>query len=130
MMVFISSVMFGYMSQDWEWMPRPDRNFISWGFGFYIICGMATIASGALLFLEALRVYNELMYRDDEYNKAMLEMSGYGPSVSSYPPGGSYPPGYDSSYSGQPQYPQQYQQQPSFEKGAYDKSYDSQQRPY
>lgn len=58
-------------------MPRPDLFFLSWGFGFYIISGIMTLASGICFYYEAWKVYSELLKREMEFTHAALEMSGY-----------------------------------------------------
>ncbi len=110
MIVFICATVFGEMCQDWQWMPRPDMNFLSWGYGFFIIAGLASIGSGACFFMEAKKCYTQLLRKEEEFTKLTLEMSGmaYQPSTA----GSSYPPGYNgysqsqSGYAGQV-YPQQ-----------------------
>jgi hypothetical protein len=96
MITFICATVFGEMCQDWQWMPRPDMNFLSWGYGFFIISGLASIGAGVCLFMEAKKCYKELLAREEEYTKMTIgmEMSamGYAPSVGTT---ASYPPGYN-----------------------------------
>lgn len=108
MISFVCALVFGVMCQDWAWMPRPDMNFLSWGFGFYIISGIIAAVAGIAYFMESSKVYDELLRREDDEFKATLEMSGYIPQApSTY---GSYPPFYgpqgsfDKSQMSQSQY--------------------------
>ena len=66
MMALIGSAIYGVMSQDWQWMPRPDWNFLSWGFGFYIIHLIAALASGICFFLESKKVGLLVKYLERE----------------------------------------------------------------
>lgn len=141
MITFICATVFAQMCQDWQWMPRPDMNFLSWGYGFFIISGIASIGAGVCFYLEAKKVYEELLRKEDEYNKMTLEMSGYAPSVGtmgtypgqyngygtkdSYAPSGydqGYNAGYDQGYGQQGQgygYGQQHQPGYGYEQGYY-----------
>ena len=56
MITFICATVFAQMCQDWQWMPRPDMNFLSWGYGFFIISGLASIGAGVCFYLEAKKV--------------------------------------------------------------------------
>ena len=56
MITFICATVFAQMCQDWQWMPRPDMNFLSWGYGFFIISGIASIGAGVCFYLEAKKV--------------------------------------------------------------------------
>ena len=56
MISFICGTVFAQMCQDWQWMPRPDMNFLSWGYGFFIISGIASIGAGVCFYLEAKKV--------------------------------------------------------------------------
>merc|ERR1711976_708975 len=145
MITLIASVVFGVESQDRYWMPRPDLNFLSWGFGFYIISGIMSLASGVCFFYQAWKVYNELLKREMEFTKAALEMPGYPMSTTQsqgYPdysygrPSIGSQASYEPSY-GKPSYSQQgydekqsYATQPSFDgkhslasQQSYDKDY-------
>jgi len=95
MVSLITSIIFGIESQDRFWMPRPDLSFLSWGFGFMIITGIMAVISGVCFFYQAWIVYSELLRRENEFNKAALEMSGYPMSQSGFPASQS---GYLPSY--------------------------------
>ena len=60
MITFICATVFAQMCQDWQWMPRPDMNFLSWGYGFFIISGIASIGAGVCFYLEAKKVGSAL----------------------------------------------------------------------
>ena len=60
MITFICATVFAQMCQDWQWMPRPDMNFLSWGYGFFIISGIASIGAGVCFYLEAKKVGSPL----------------------------------------------------------------------
>jgi len=77
MVTFVVAVLFGYQVNDRYWLPRPDLNFLSWGFGFLIICGIASLASGICLFKAAWDTYNELLRREDIYTEQAMEMSAF-----------------------------------------------------
>lgn len=105
-------------------MWRPDLNLLSWGFGFLIVNGIISIPAGAMYFMEAKAVYDELLDREEEYiekyEEAVMQNAentmaamGYDPSMvppaamgnsfatqASFGPGISY---YDGA--GQPVYP-------------------------
>ena len=128
----VVGIIYGIRCQDREWMPRPDLNLLSWGYGFFIISAIMSLGAGILFFLEARKVYDELMHREDEFLKAAIEASGY-PSQSQY----SIDPGYNQpgfsydkpAYSNQPSYTdekpgyekqQSYHSQQSYDKQPYD----------
>ena len=48
-----------------NWMPRPDLNFLSWGYGFCLTSGMLGLFAGACFFLEAKNAYNLILERED-----------------------------------------------------------------
>lgn len=91
MIAFVVAIVFGVQSNDRYWLPRPDQNYLSWGFGFLIISAIMALAAGICLFMEAQKTYKALLQKEDEYMKAALE-------VSTYPldPQSAYPPVYDS----------------------------------
>lgn len=91
MISFVVAIVFGVQSNDRYWLPRPDQNYLSWGFGFLIISAIMTLVSGICLFMEAQKTYRALLLKEDEYMKATLEASTY----PLQPPLG-YPPVYDS----------------------------------
>ena len=94
MITFVVGILFGVKCNDRYWLPRPDQNFLSWGFGFLIICGICSCIAGICLFMEAQRTYNELLLKEDEYTKQALEMSTYQLEPLNNPP--SYFPGSES----------------------------------
>jgi len=88
--------LFGSQCQDRNWLPRPDLNLLSWGFGFLIVNGLVSIPAGAFYFMEAKSVYDELLDREEEYiekyEEAIMQNAentamamGYDPSI--VPPG-------------------------------------------
>jgi len=77
MVTLVVGILFGYQVNDRYWLPRPDLNFLSWGFGFLIISGIASLVSGVLLFKAAWDTYNELLFREDEYTKQAMELSTF-----------------------------------------------------
>lgn len=87
MISFVVAVVFGVQSNDRYWLPRPDQNYLSWGFGFLIISAIMTLVSGICLFMEAQKTYNALLEKEDEYTRAALEVSTYPLEPASYPPG-------------------------------------------
>ena len=101
------SIVYGLMCQDREWMPNPQFNFLSWGFGFYIISGIASIAAGVTFFIEAQRAYNELISREVVLAKNIMETVGWVPGEVGQPQEASYEGGFvDPSYRQQPYNPQ------------------------
>lgn len=89
MIAFVVAIIFGVQSNDRYWLPRPDQNYLSWGFGFLIISAIMALAAGICLFMEAQRTYKALLQKEDEYMKAALE-------ASTYPLESAYPPAYES----------------------------------
>ena len=75
MVSLVVAILFGYQVNDRYWLPRTDLNFLSWGFGFLIICGIASLASGICMFKAAWDTYNELLYREDIYTQQAMELS-------------------------------------------------------
>jgi hypothetical protein len=113
---FVGATVFGVLCQDREWMPNPQFNFLSWGYGFFIMSGMGAMGAGVCFYLEAKKAYEQLFRQMDEQMKTELEMLGYTPSEitggSFAPPiNTSYPPGYNGH-----EYPQ-------YDKVSYDKGY-------
>jgi hypothetical protein len=104
MISFVVAIVFGVQCNDRYWMPRPDQNFLSWGFGFLIISAIFAMVSGIALFWEGQRTYDALLHKEDEYTKAALEMSAYPMEQSSYPP--VYEPEYGPAYAAEPNYGQ------------------------
>jgi hypothetical protein len=92
MVSLVVAILFGVQTNDRYWMPRPDQNYLSWGFGFLIINAIFALASGVVLFMEGQNTYNALLRKEDEYTRAALEMSAY---PLQEPP---YPPVYESQY--------------------------------
>lgn len=77
MVTVVVAILFGYQVNDRYWLPRPDLNFLSWGFGFLIICGIASLVSGVCLFKAAWETYQELLRREDLYTQQALELSTF-----------------------------------------------------
>jgi len=111
MISFVVAIVFGFQCNDRWWLPRPDQNFLSWGFGFLIISAIFALASGICLFMEGQKTYDSLLRKEDEYTKAALEMSTYPLEQSSYPP--VYEPTYGPGYA-----------EPSYEQPVYEPTYD------
>ena len=91
-MTVIVASLFATQCQDRNWLPRPDLNLLSWGFGFLIINGIISIPAGAFFFMEAKSVYDELLDREEayieKYEEAIMQNAentvmavGYDPSV-------------------------------------------------
>lgn len=124
MVSFVIVMVFGVQSNDRYWMPRPDQNYLSWGFGFMVINGIFSLFAGISLFIEGQNTYNALLRKEDEYTKAALEMSAY-PVQPLYPqqqdaypqyaPGG-YAPNYGPSDSNS------FEKEPLYDKGETSKS--------
>lgn len=106
MVSFVVAVLFGVQMNDRFWLPRPDQNFLSWGFGFLVISSIFALFSGALLFKAGTETYNILLAKEDEYLKSALEIYSDGDQLdygnSTYPlvvlPGSSSmrPPSYST----------------------------------
>lgn len=77
MVSFVVGILFGYQVNDRYWLPRPDLNFLSWGFGFLVICGISSLVSGVSLFKAAWETYNELLRREDIYTQQAMELSTF-----------------------------------------------------
>jgi hypothetical protein len=92
MISFVVAILFGVQTNDRYWLPRPDQNFLSWGFGFLIISAIFALIAGIILFREAQKTYDALLLKEDEYTKAALEMSAYPLQQQPYPP--AYEPEY------------------------------------
>jgi len=107
--IFVSGTVYGQMSQDREWMPNPQFNFLSWGYGFLIMAGIASISAGVCFYLEAKKAYEELIRREMAFAKNILEMTGYAPSEKS-----DRPPSYPGSYPSESEYDNRY---PSYDQG-------------
>jgi hypothetical protein len=129
MISFVVAIVFGVQCNDRYWLPRPDQNFLSWGFGFLIISAIFTLVGGICLFMEGQKTYDALLRKEDEYTKAALEMSTCPLEPVAYPP--VYEPEYGPSYAapsyGQESYapnygpPVSYGHPDSSEKGGYEK---------
>jgi len=77
MVTLVVAILFGYQVNDRYWLPRPDLNFLSWGFGFLIITGISSLVSGICLFKAAWDTYKELLLREDMYTKQAMELSAF-----------------------------------------------------
>lgn len=126
MMGLIAAALFGVMCQDWQWMPRPDWNFLSWGYGFFIIHALVATASGVCFFLESKKVYDKLQAMEDEMTAMSMQMSAYPQyeysEYANQPP----PPGYNGynqpSYATPGYQPSSYAGKTASEPSSYDKS--------
>lgn len=76
----MGATVYGQMCQDREWMPNPQFNFLSWGFGFYIISGLAAIGAGVTFCLDAKRSYEELVRRECTLADDVLQHLGWDPN--------------------------------------------------
>ena len=85
--------------------------FHCYSYGFAIIYGIFALASGVCFFLEARKSFDELMRRDEEYTRAVLEMSQATYPMASYG-APSYAPSYPD-YQSQPSYSDE-KKQPSY----------------
>jgi len=85
MILFVVGILFGWQVNDRYWLPRPDQNYLSWGFGFMVISMIFALVTGILLFKAAWDCYKELLDREDEYTRQALEMSAAGVELSAYP---------------------------------------------
>lgn len=56
----IEMILFGVKKEDRGWMPRPDQNYLSWGYGSFVICIIFTLISALLLLMAGRNVRNEL----------------------------------------------------------------------
>lgn len=77
MITLVVGILFGKQVNDRYWMPRPDQNYLSWGFGFLIISGICCLGAGICLFKAAWDTYQELLRREDEYTRQALELSTF-----------------------------------------------------
>jgi hypothetical protein len=77
MVSLVVAILFGWQVNDRYWMPRPDQNYLSWGFGFLIISAICTLVAGLCLFKAAWDTYQELLRREDEYTRQALELSTF-----------------------------------------------------
>ena len=111
---FISCVIFGYMSQDREWMPRPDQNSLSWAFAFFVLSCFSSIVAAFSLSQSGVKEVHDYRKKVD----LNLQMMGSYPPPQNYPgalyPGtGAYPTSgggaYPTSGGG---YPQSFEMQP------------------
>jgi len=75
MVSFVVAVLFGAYINDRYWLPRPDQNFLSWGFGFLVISMIFALFAGVCLFHEAWKCYNILLRKEDDYTRAAIQMS-------------------------------------------------------
>jgi uncharacterized membrane protein (DUF485 family) len=102
LLTLIVGVMYGLMCGKRQWMPRPDLNFISWGYGFWIIQGIFTMAAAICYLIEAQNAFNYLdaeeAYREEaELEELTKSQLGAYPSQPSF----TEPPYGASSYVGQ-----------------------------
>jgi hypothetical protein len=77
MVSFVVATLFGVQCNDRYWLPRPDQNLLSWGFGFLIISAIFCLAAGVFMFKAAWDVYDKLLEKEDEYTKMALDASMY-----------------------------------------------------
>ncbi|KAJ8321660.1 hypothetical protein KUTeg_000131 [Tegillarca granosa] len=48
-LAFIAMVVFGVFKEDRQWVPRPDQNYLSWSYGFFVISAIFALFSGLVL---------------------------------------------------------------------------------
>ena len=77
MIGLVVAILFGYQVNDRYWLPRPDLNFLSWGFGFLIISTILALVAGICMFKAAWDTYKELLEREDIHTQQAMEMSAY-----------------------------------------------------
>ena len=79
---FCGATLYGQMCQDREWMPNPQFNELSWGFGFFIISGIAAMIAGITFLFEGKRAYEELTRREILMARTIMEALGWNPEDS------------------------------------------------
>lgn len=121
MTILIAGTVFAELHQDRQWMPRPDQNFLSWGYGFFIISGIFSLAAGICLYLEAKRAYEVLVLAEERTRQQIAEweqMSHQQSFYSDYDKQSQFSPASEKSFG---QYdPPQYNGQQSYEKPGFD----------
>lgn len=50
-LILIQAIIFGIKKEDRQWVPRPDQNYLSWAYGFFIISAFFTLFSAITLVL-------------------------------------------------------------------------------
>lgn len=58
--VFIVSLVFAEMSRQENYFPRPWMNYLSWSFGFNVMCGFFSCFGGICLFIMAMILKEKL----------------------------------------------------------------------
>ncbi|CAH1776238.1 unnamed protein product, partial [Owenia fusiformis] len=56
LVMLIACIVFGVGANDRAWMPRPDQNYFSWSFGFYIISMFFSVFAGPPILMHAMQV--------------------------------------------------------------------------
>ncbi|GAB1606769.1 uncharacterized protein LOC115211099 isoform X2 [Argonauta hians] len=59
LLITISLIVFGVKSEDRQWMPRPDQNFLSWSFGICVISGFFSLFAAMCLLVASMSLSNE-----------------------------------------------------------------------
>ena len=49
-LLLVVLIVFGVKKEDRSWMPRPDQNYLSFGYGLAVISAFFTLFSAALFF--------------------------------------------------------------------------------
>ena len=49
-MILTTLIVFGVKKEDRGWMPRPDQNYLSWGYGLACISGFFSLFAAGLFF--------------------------------------------------------------------------------
>lgn len=49
-LILIALIVFGVKKEDRGWMPRPDQNYLSWGYGLACISAFFSLFSAGLFF--------------------------------------------------------------------------------
>ncbi|CAI9720964.1 XP_029635853.1uncharacterized protein LOC115211099 isoform X2 [Octopus vulgaris] len=54
LLITISLIVFGVKSEDRQWMPRPDQNYLSWSFGICVLSGFFSLFSAMCLLVASI----------------------------------------------------------------------------
>lgn len=59
-LILIQAIIFGIKKEDRQWVPRPDQNYLSWAYGFFIISAFFTLFSAITLVMASRDFKKEL----------------------------------------------------------------------
>lgn len=59
-LILIQAIIFGIKKEDRQWVPRPDQNYLSWAYGFFIISAFFTLFSAITLLLASRELKKKL----------------------------------------------------------------------